>query len=157
MYQTAFGKAHYQIDEGKLHKSGEAMVEVLENSNVYQVKMDYTIDKKRLVPVPEKYLKGQTTIDLPLIFKDERGYLELESKKQMEVAGARLTHLGRVNLGQFNDAHKVSILLRNGKGKIELIYHPTITGAGWANIKLVFISSVALLNGYTILCHLKEK
>ena len=157
MYQTAFGKAYYLIDEGKLHRKGSASVEVLENPRAYQVKMNYTIDKKRLVPVPDKYLAGQTTINLPSMFKDERGYLELESKKKMQVDGARLTHLGRTTFKKFNDAHKINIILSNGKGKIELVYHPSLSGAGWGNIKMVFISDIPLLNGYTIQCRLAEK
>jgi len=156
MYQSAFGKAHYQINEGKLHRNGKASIEVLDDPNLYKVKMDYVIKKKKLVPVPSKYLEGETVINLPSLFKDERGYLELEKEKQMEVDGARLVHLGRTTLREFKDAHKIRVFLKNGKSKIELIYHPTLPGTGWDQIKIIFISDVPLLDGYTIICHLKE-
>ncbi len=156
MYQTAFGKARYQIKEGKLHRNGKASIEVLDDPNLYKVKMDYVINKKKLVPVPSKYLEGETVINLPSLFKDERGYLELEKEKEMEVDGAKLVYLGRTTLREFSDAHKIRVFLKNGKSKIELIYHPTLPGTGWDQIKIIFISDVPLLDGYTIICHLKD-
>lgn len=155
MVQTAFGQGNYLITSGKLHKGGKATIAVLEEEN-YQVKMEYSVNKRALVPVPDKYLSGETIISLPLIFKDERGYLELEAKKVMDIEGANLKHLGRTKHKGFNDAHKILITLTNGKSKIELIYHPSLPGAGWDQIKIIMISNIALINGYMFICHLKD-
>lgn len=154
-YNLALAQANYKITEGKLHKGGKATVSVIDNPDSYTLKMTYRLEKKRLVPVPDKHLSGETIIDLPTQFKDERGYLELEEKKEMEVNGAKLTYLGRTQINkEMNDAHRIMVHLKNGRGKIELIYHPQIKEAGWAKLMVTFISNIPLLNGYRITCEI---
>ena len=147
----AWAKANYKITEGKLHKGGTATIDVVESSKSFTLKMSYRLQKKDLVPVPSKHLAGQTTIDLPEQFKDERGYLELEQKKTMNVDGAKLSYLGRTAIDKkLNDAHRILVTLKNGKGKIEVIYHPQLPEAGWYRLSMTFISDIPLLNGYRV-------
>lgn len=147
----AFAKADYKITEGKLHKGGNATVTVVDDTKSFTLKMTYRLQKKDLVPVPSKHLSGQTMIDLPGQFKDERGYLELEQKKKMDVDGAKLTYLGRTAIDKkLNDAHKILVTLKNGRGKIEVIYHPQLPEAGWYKLTMTFISDIPLLNGYRV-------
>lgn len=157
-YNLALGKANYKVAEGKLHKGGKATVSILDNLNRYSLKMTYQLEKKKLVPVPEKHLSGETTIDLPLQFKDERGYLELEEKKEMNIEGAKLTYLGRTHINNLlKDAHRIMVHLKNGKGRIELVYHPNLDVAGWEKLTMTFISDIPLLNGYRVTCELIKK
>lgn len=150
--QFVHAKANYKIAEGKLHKGGSATVAVVDNAKAHTLKMSYRLQKKGLVPVPSHHLSGETLIDLPVQFKDERGYLELEQKKKMDVEGAKLVYLGRTVINkELDDAHKILVTLKNGKGKVEVIYHPQLPEAGWHKLSLTFISKIPLLDGYQVM------
>lgn len=110
--------------------------------------MNYEIYKKILVPVPDDFLKGETVLELPPEFRDERGYLELETKGTMEIEKAKLQFIKRVKWKNVKDAYQVMILPKNGKSKIEVTYHPSIPAAGWGRVVVTFISKIPLLNGY---------
>lgn len=149
--QFTWAKANYKLTEGKLHKGGSATVTVVEKSKTFTLKMTYRLQKKGYVPVPDKHLAGETIVDLPSQFKDERGYLELEQKKTMQVDGAKLTYLGRIAIDkQLDDAHRILVTLKNGRGKIEVVYHPQLPEAGWHKLTMTFISDIPLLNGYRV-------
>lgn len=148
--------AHYKLREGKLHKGGAATVKVLPHKDLFIVKMNYQIYKRGWVPVPDDQLKGETVIELPAAFKDERGYLELETRGTMSVPDAELKFIRRTNLGKYKDAFEAMVLPKNGRSKIEVIYHPDIPGAGWGQVRTIFISDIPLLNGYQAIADLKD-
>ncbi|MFP5490125.1 MAG: hypothetical protein ACLGG0_01390 [Bacteriovoracia bacterium] len=140
--------AQYRILEGKLHKGGTASVEVLADPVLFKTLMTYDIKKKSWAPIPSSALKGDSQVDLPELFKDERGYLELELKGEMEVDDGLLKYVRRTQWRDLKDAHLVQVFPKNGRSRMDIIYHPTLPGAGWGWIKVVFISSIPLLNGY---------
>lgn len=141
--------ASYHILKGKLHSGGKAQVLITENtSEKFVAKMNYVIHKKILVPVPDDVLKGETIIELPPEFRDERGYLELEAKGTMEIEKAKLQFIKRVKWNNLKDAYQIMILPNNGKSKIEATYHPSVPAAGWGRVIVTFISKIPLLNGY---------
>lgn len=143
--------ATYFITEGKLHKGGKASVEILEsNPEKYVAKLTYELYKKILVPIPADELKGESVLELPLEFRDERGYMELEIKKTMELEKATLKFIKRLKWEELDSAYQIQILPKNGKSKIDVIYHPTVRAAGWAKILITFISSAPVLNGYQV-------
>jgi hypothetical protein len=141
---------NYKIREGKLHKGGTARVEVLSATERFVVKLSYELKKKPFVPVPESELKGESIMELPLDFQDERGYLSLEQSGMMEIQDAQVKHLKRIKVGEFDDGHLIEILPRNGKSRTEISYHSSIPAAGWWSIKIKFISTIPLLSGYVI-------
>lgn len=141
--------ANYHILKGKLHSGGVARIEITDNSaQRFITKMNYEIYKKVLVPIPDDALKGETIIELPPEFRDERGYMELETKGSMEIEDAKLQFIKRVQWRRHKDAYQVLILPKNGKSKIEVTYHPALPAAGWGRVIVTFISKVPLLNGY---------
>ena len=143
--------ADYHVEKGKLHSGGVAKVEVLENSpEKFTAKLNYHIYKKILVPIPEDELKGETIFEFPPEFRDERGYLELETKGTIELEKAHLKFVKRVKWQNLNDAYQVLILPKNGKSKIEAIYHPSIKAAGWARVVVTFINNIPIFNGYQV-------
>ncbi len=143
--------ANYHIEKGKLHSGGSAQVEVLENSpEKFIAKLSYHIQKKILVPIPEDQLKGETVFEFPPEFRDERGYLELETKGVIELEKAKLQFVKRVNWRGLKDAYQVLILPKNGRSKIEAIYHPSIKAAGWGRVLVTFINSIPIFNGYQV-------
>lgn len=149
--------ANYHIEKGKLHSGGRARVVVMENTpEKFIVKLTYEIFKKILVPIPEDQLKGETLFELPAEFRDERGYLELETKGSIELEDATLKFVKRLKWNNLSDAYQVLILPKNGKSKIEAIYHPSIPAAGWAHIKVTFINNIPIFNGYQIVIVLNE-
>ncbi len=150
----AQGAANYRILEGKLHRGGSARVEVVAGPG-FTVRMSYELVKKPLVPVPSDALKGESTVELPELFRDERGYLELEAKGRMSVPDAELRFVRRAKWGAHSDAYLIEVLPENGRSRIEALYHPTVAGAGWAQVKVIFISKVPLLNGYVAEMHLR--
>lgn len=140
--------AQYRILEGKLHKGGSASVEVKEDPTRFITFMTYDIKKKSWAPLPSSALQGDSQVELPELFKDERGYLELEMKGEIQVEDAILKYVRRTDWRSFKDAHLVQVFPKNGRSRMDIIYHPTLPGAGWGWIKVVFISSIPLLNGY---------
>lgn len=147
--------ADYSIRPGKLHKGGSAWVEVQPETDKFTVKMTYEIIKKAWVPVPSQHLKGETILDFPPEFRDESGYLELESQGTMDLPNAHLRFLRRTIIGNKQNAYQLLVLPNNGKSKIEIIYHPELPAVGWGNVRITFISEVPLLNGYEVILDLK--
>ncbi|MBC7427358.1 MAG: hypothetical protein H7336_02020 [Bacteriovorax sp.] len=157
--QLALAKdfADYHIQKGKLHSGGKARVEVLENSpEKFIVKLNYEIYKKILVPIPDDQLKGESLFELPSEFRNEQGYMELETKDTLELPNATLKFVKRVKWNQLTDAYQLLILPKNGRSKIEVIYHPSIPAAGWAKMVITFISSIPIFNGYQIIIDINE-
>lgn len=141
--------ANYHILKGKLHSGGKAQVEITENSqDKFVAKMNYEIYKKILIPIPDDVLKGENIITLPPEFRDERGYMELAIKGTMEIEKARLQFIKRAKWKNFNDAYQIVIFPKNGKSKIEVLYHPSVPAAGWGRVLVTFISNAPILNGY---------
>jgi len=152
---SASDTANYHILKGKLHSGGSAKVVITENSpERYVAKMTYEIEKKILVPIPDDVLRGENIISLPPEFRDENGYMELETKGIMEIEKARLQFVKRVKWKTYNDAYQIIIFPKNGKSKIEVTYHPSVPAAGWGRVIVTFISNVPLLNGYQAIIEL---
>ncbi len=150
-FALAGNVANYTVQKGKLHSGGKARVEVVENSpEKFIVNLNYEIYKKILVPIPEDQLKGETLFELPPEFRDERGYMELQTKGVMELEKATLKFVKRVKWKNLTDAYQIVILPKNGRSKVEAIYHPSISAAGWANILVTFINNIPIFNGYQI-------
>lgn len=143
-------KAHYDVLEGKLHKGGVVQAEVLPESHRFLVKLIYDIQKKMLVPFPGDYLKGEYTVELPLEFKDEQGYLELEQKGSLSIPKGQAKFIKRIDMGQWKKAYEVEVLPQNGKFKMRLIYHPEIQALGWAQVDLIFLMDIPLLKNYDV-------
>lgn len=148
--------AYYEILKGKLHRGGSATVTVLPDPDNFVVDLSYKINKKALVPVPDKHLSGKTIVELPIQYRDERGYLELEEKGSVEIKKARLVYQKRVDVAQYKGAHQILILPSNGKSKTQIIYHPDAPALGWLRVKVIFVSDISLLNGYEAEMRLKE-
>lgn len=146
----------YEILPGKLHKGGSVGVEVLPDSSKFSIKVNFSIDKKMLVPVPGEFLKGEYTLDLPNAFKDERGYLELEQRGTVEVPKARIQFLQRRDLDHYKNTMEADVIPVNGKFKLKAFYHPDIPGVGWARVELVFLMDVPGLKNYDITAILKS-
>jgi hypothetical protein len=141
----------FDILPGKFHKGGYLIAEpsVINNEEV-KIKMNYEIYKKGYVPVPSEYLKGVYEQNLPAMFMDERGYLELEKLKEINLSDAKIVHLGRVVYGEYNDAHHVHIIPHNKKSEMYLVYHTNNIGLGWDQLKLIIHTPIPLLKSYLI-------
>jgi hypothetical protein len=143
----------FMILPGKLHKGGDlkATASTFDQSkDQFMVVLNYKILARALVPVNPKYLTGSYTQMLPLSFLDERGFLELEIKKTMNIQDAIIKHLGRVNIIPYKDAHFIGIYPTNGKSKIFLSYHPQIKGLGWQNLSLILNLNVPIFSNYEL-------
>jgi hypothetical protein len=154
-FAAANEKANYNVKEGKLHKGGALTVETFEDTNEFRVKANYEIYKRSWVPVSNDQLKGEEITTLPNQFKDERGYLELEEKGEMVVLDAKIKFIKRVDYKDLKDAYLIEVLPNNGKSKSLVTYHPSIPAAGWANVEIIFISNINLLNGYKLIAEIK--
>ncbi|MBC7540236.1 MAG: hypothetical protein H7281_15530 [Bacteriovorax sp.] len=141
--------ASYHILKGSLHKGGIAKIEITDKTKKkFIAKMNYEIYKRMLVPVPSKFLKGETIIELPPEFKDKRGYLLLEKKGTMDIEKAKIKFIRRTTWQGKNDAMEILILPTNGKSRVQVTYHPTIPAAGWGRVIITFISPYPILDGY---------
>ena len=142
----------YEIVPGKLHKGG-SLVATPDSEAVpgtTTISIEYEIIRKNLVPIPNSYLRGTYEQSLPSEFLEEAGYLELETLGALEVDGATLVHQGRIPLRNLSDAHSIQIIPDNGKSEIFLLYHPSLPGLGWDQIKLVLHTNLPILGDYLI-------
>ena len=84
---AAIDSLQYKIAPGKYHSGGklEAFISKIDtDNNVMEVKINYDIIKRPMIPAPASLLKSSMLIQLPLDFQDERGYLNLEMDKKKE-------------------------------------------------------------------------
>lgn len=147
--------ASYHILKGRLHKGGTAKVEITEKDKArFSAKMSYDLNKRALVPVPKKILRGETVIELPPEFKDKRGYVMLEKKGFMEIPKARLQFIKKMNWKGKENAYDILITPHNGKSMIEVVYHPSLPAAGWGQVIITFLSPYPILNGYKAIIEL---
>lgn len=141
----------FKVAPGELHTGGslEAIESKVDTSNkMLEVQLKYNIIKKPLIPAPANMLKNIFTIELPLDFQDERGYLYLEQGHTIETDKVIARHAGRVKIGSFNDVHHVRIKGKNGKYVCDVYYHPSIPELGW--MKLGLWLNLSLLSNYQI-------
>ncbi len=146
----------YKIQPGKLHQGGtlEALVVKTDlEKNVMEVLIKYDVVKKPMVPVSAELLKSSMTLELPLEFQDERGYLDLEISKVRDSEKATIHHAGRVTVGALKDVHHIRILNKRGKFECDLYYHPSVPELGWPQVRLLL--NVAILKNYEMKADLK--
>jgi hypothetical protein len=148
-------RASYHILEGVIHKGGVASIETIYSiSENFVVKINYQLYKRIWVPLPNDAFKGEEILTMPEEFKDERGYLELEVRQQMDIQNAKLKFLQRVKWPGMSDAYQILILPNNGKSKITLTYHPSLPAAGWSEIIVSLINPIKIIDGYQIFVEL---
>lgn len=146
----------YNILPGLYHKGGSIEARVTEVDparEVMEVTMDYDVIKKPFVPAPAGVLNNSMSMELPIEFQDERGYLELARRGTIEIEKATLTYLGRVNFGKYENAHLIRIVGKNGKFECEVTYHPQVPELGWPHVELTL--HVSILKNYKIVAELK--
>ena len=146
----------YKIQPGKLHQGGTLELFVSSVSvekNVMDVVIKYDVIKKPLVPVSADLLKKSMTLELPLDFQDERGYLDLEIKKSLDSEKATIHHAGRVDIANYKNAHHIRILNKRGKFECDVYYHPDAPELGWPQVRLLL--NVAILKNYEMKAQLK--
>ena len=146
----------YKIQPGKLHQGGTLEIYVTKvdtEKNVMDVLIKYDVVKKPLVPVSADLLKSSMTLELPLEFQDERGYLELEITKVRDSEKATIHHAGRIDIGNFKNAHHIRILNKRGKFECDLYYHPSAPEMGWPQVRLLL--NVSILKNYEMKADLK--
>jgi hypothetical protein len=142
----------FDILPGKLHKGGVLTASGFPDANGVNMNVSvvYEIRKRDLVPVPSQYLKGTYDQKLPAQFLTEQGYLDLEKSKSIHLEDASVEHLGRVAIGSLSDAHLIHIIPDNHRSEMFLVYHPSIAGLGWDQLKLVLHTEIPLLRDYVI-------
>ena len=109
-----------------------------------------------MVPIPDSELKGESVFELPPEFRDERGYLELQTKGAIELEDATLKFVKRLKWNNLNDAYQILLLPKNGKSKVEIVYHPSLPAAGWGKILITFINNIPIFNGYQVVINIDE-
>ncbi len=149
---TVADQSEYIVEKGKLHSGGSATLIDLdhEDDQFFIIKINYEIIKKKLAPIPESQLKGDSEIIFPKEFKSEDGYKNLETQKVIEIRGSRIEFLRRVDLGTLKNAYEIVVYPRNKRSKVTFIYHPNLNHLGWKEVSIVLINKLPVLNGYEI-------
>lgn len=144
---------NFKILPGKFHQGGKASASVLSTDAqraVMVVKLEYEVVKKALVPVPSEYLRGGLNQELPLEFIDERGYLNLEINRTLDLPEAILIHLGRVTIGSYQNGHHVRIKAKNGRSETDVYYHPNLPELGWGKVGLMLHTPIPMFKDYSL-------
>jgi len=121
-----------------------------ETPGVVKVTFDYEIIKKNLVPIPNSYLIGSYFQMIPEDLLTEAGYLALEEAGAIEAEGATIIHQGRAPYRGHQDAHAIQIIPDDGSFELQFLYHPSIPGLGWDDVKLILHTPIPLLGNYWI-------
>ena len=156
---AAFDVSKYDILPGKFHKGGTFIASVKSTNpakKTMTIKLRFDVEKRTMVPVPSEYLKGELDQDFPIEFLDERGYLDLEADKTLDVSEAKATYIGRVDLGEYKNAHHVRVIAKNGRSETDLYYHPHVPGLGWAKVHMVIHPPLPILKNYIVDAVLKD-
>jgi len=144
---------NFKIIPGQFHQGGKVSAHLVSTDtvkNVMLLQLDYEVSKKPLVPVPQEYLKGGMSQELPLEFIDERGFLKLEIDKKMELPDATLVHMGRVQLAGLDNAHQVRIIAKNGRSETDVFFHPHLPELGWGKVRLLLHTPIPFLKDYLL-------
>ncbi len=145
-------QSDYLIERGKLHNGGNATLVDLDNeeNGFFTIKINYEIIKKKLAPIPEDQLKGESEIIFPSEFRTEVGYQNLEKVKSMEIKGTVIEFQKRVDIGVLKNGYEVIVYPRNKRSKILFYYHPELNHLGWKEVSIILINKLPVLNGYEI-------
>jgi hypothetical protein len=104
----------------------------------------------------EKNLEGITSIDLPTKYLNPYGYEELENAGSLTDEQSTLTHLGRVNLPNHYDCHKVKIRpARDNKWSGVFTYCPDIPSIGFARTEIL-MTKIPLLGSHRVYTRIRE-
>jgi hypothetical protein len=150
---ATFGELYFVINPGGFHRGGSATAKISsvdEVNGVMNAQIDYVISPRSGIPFPEKYEKGSRTEVLPLDFRYEYGFRDLEAKGEIELPKAWIKHLGRVDWGKFKGAHKIEMRAKNNLSIIEIIYHPDISYLGWAQVTIKLLNTIPTRKVYLV-------
>lgn len=142
--------AKYSVEPGALHTGGSAVVENLSHPSKFIVNLKYQLKKKIYVPIDDEKLKGEIDYELPIEFKNERGYQELEVLKHIELDEAILNFEKKADFGKLKNAYYFQVLPKNGKSKVDVIYHPSLPGVGWGKIDIFIIIKKLGIDHYQV-------
>lgn len=143
---------------GTLHKGGYLNVQILlidESSQTMNVELDYQVIPKALVPIPAQYLEGKYVVALPLPFQDERGYIELERAKKLELKKASVEFVEKTAIKGLQNGYKIRVTTINGRSVLDLYYHPSLPELGWGQIELLMSTNLPIVGNYILRAELK--
>lgn len=142
--------AQYSVDPGTLHTGGSAEVQNLTHESKFVVHLKYLLKKKFYVPIDDEKLKGEIDYELPIEFKTERGYQELEALKVIELEKAHLKFIKRLDFKNYKKAYQFQVVPKNGKSIVDVVYHPAIPGVGWGKIDILIMINKLGIDHYQI-------
>lgn len=140
----------YNVPKGALHSSGSAEVKDLEIDKKFVLNIKFQLKKKALVPIDDEKLKGETDYELPIDFKTERGYQDLEALKVIDLEEAHLKFVKRENYLNYPNAYFFEVHPKNGRSVVNVIYHPDHNSIGWVRIDIFLIINKLGIDKYKI-------
>lgn len=104
----------------------------------------------------ERTLDGITSIDLPVKYLSPYGYEELEEAGTLSDEVATLTHLGRKNLPNHYDCHKVRIKPKKDNKWVGVFtYCPDIPSIGFARTQIL-MKEIPVVGSHTVYTRIRE-
>lgn len=104
----------------------------------------------------ERNLDGVTSIDLPAKYLSPYGYEELEEVRSITDEQSTLTHLGRVDLPNHYDCHKVRIKpVRDNKWSGIFTYCPDIPSIGFARTQIL-MKEIPIVGSHRVYTRIRE-
>jgi hypothetical protein len=143
---------NFKVAKGSLHTGGKLHVRILESQDVGEnmfADIGYELYGKLILPVPNSFLKGTHRQELPKMFRDETGFIELERMKKIVVKEADIIHMGKFSYNGYTNCHKVQIRAHNQKSVMEVIYHRSAPKTGWLKLNMT-IYKIPVLESYSL-------
>jgi len=152
-----FSTITHDIESSKLIKKGHININTtsLQTGEV-KIDMVYELHLRWFVPIDTQ--RGVLTQNLPEIYVQEQGYLELERMGVQVYKDVTLTHLGRWNVTTkghtYQFCHKILVDKHNGEWSTIAYYHPTVASTGWVRLELTL--KIPTIGDYTIKSNLRR-
>lgn len=143
---------NFSVLKGKFHRGGKLQVNIDDNQSTATsmfANIEYELYTKRLVPVPNKYLKGTYKQELPKMFENEAGFIELENLGEIKLEDASLVHMGRVDYKEYSNCHHIEIRPFNNKSLMRVYYHRSAPKTGWVRLYMI-IFDIPVLGDYSL-------
>jgi hypothetical protein len=147
----------HDVIRDRLVKHGVIRITVEDHqvsSDVVNMSINYNIKVKFLFIT--KNLKGTKKIELPAIYLTPYGYEELEQQGTLKHEKVTATHLGRVNIANHYDCHKIKIVpLKQRDWDGDFVYCQDIRSLGFAQVK-VNLRNIPVIGSHSVMSRLRK-
>lgn len=146
----------HDVQKDNLVKRGVVYLKTTDlKDDVFTLELKYTISVSFFFM--SKEFKGVKNIDLPTKYLEPYGYEDLEEVGRTQDSQATLVHMGRIDLPNYYDCHRVKIIPNGGKDWDGIFtYCPGIGSVGFARTQ-INMRGIPLVGSHTVYSRIRKQ